>query len=52
MSTNSSFLPGFLSSSSQKGNSLVTEMNRKVEKLKSDLNVIKEKIQIIENSIQ
>ena len=43
---------GFLSSSSKKGNSLVTEMNRKVEKLKDDLQLIIQKIKVIDESIQ
>lgn len=43
---------GFLSSSSKKGNSLVTEMNRKVEKLKDDLQLIIQKIRVIDESIQ
>lgn len=43
---------GFLSSSSKKGNSLVTEMNRKVEKLKADLNLILQKIAVIDESMK
>ena len=43
---------GFLSSSSKKGNSLVTEMNRKVEKLKDELTLITKKIEVIDESIQ
>lgn len=39
---------GFLNSSSKKGNSLVNEMNRKVEKLKSELQLIVEKIKVID----
>lgn len=42
---------GFLSSTSQKGNNLMIEMNRKVEKLKADLVLIKKKIEIIDESI-
>ena len=42
---------GFLSSSSKKGNSLVVEMKRKVEKLKSDLELICQKIAVIDESI-
>lgn len=42
---------GFLTSASQKGNSLVNEMNRKVEKLKADLELILEKIHVIDESI-
>lgn len=34
----------FLTSSSKKGNSLIDEMNRKVEKLRDELNLTKEKI--------
>lgn len=34
----------FLSSSSKKGNSLIDELNRKVEKLRDELNLTKEKI--------
>lgn len=41
---------GFLNSSSKKGNSLVTEMNRKVEKLKADLALIIQKIEVLDNS--
>lgn len=43
---------GFLNSSSKKGNSLVTEMKRKVEKLKNDLALIAKKIEVINESIQ
>ena len=42
---------GFLSSSSKKGNSLVIEMKRKVEKLKADLELICQKIAVIDESI-
>lgn len=42
---------GFLTSSSKKGNSLVNEMNKKVEKLKDDLNLLREKIKAIEEEI-
>ena len=42
---------GFLNSASKKGNSLVLEMNRKVEKLKSDLDLILKKIEVIDESI-
>ncbi|WP_071147110.1 DUF349 domain-containing protein [Bacteroides ihuae] len=41
---------GFLSSSSQKGNSLLTEINRKVEKLKADLELTLQKIHVIDES--
>jgi hypothetical protein len=43
---------GFLTSSSKKGNSLVSEMNRKVEKLKADLDLVSQKIKVIEDSIK
>ena len=39
---------GFLSSASKKGNSLVAEMNRKVEKLKNELQLILDKIKVID----
>jgi len=39
---------GFLSASSKKGNSLIEEMNRKIQKLKDDLQLIKEKIKAID----
>ena len=39
---------GFLNAASKKGNSLVEEMNRKVEKLKEDLKLVKEKIKAID----
>ena len=41
---------GFLTSSSKKGNSLVTELNRKIEKLKNDLELISQKIAIIDEA--
>lgn len=43
---------GFLTSSSKKGNSLVIEMNRKVEKLKADLALIVQKIEVIDESMK
>ena len=43
---------GFLTSSSKKGNSLVTEMNRKIEKLKTDLDLITQKIAVIDESLK
>jgi len=43
---------GFLSSSSKKGSSLLTELNRKVEKLKADLELIQQKIKLIDQSIK
>ena len=39
---------GFLSASSKKGNSLIDEMNRKVQKLKDDMNLVREKIKAID----
>ena len=39
---------GFLNAASKKGNCLVEEMNRKVEKLKEDLKLVKEKIKAID----
>ena len=39
---------GFLSASSKKGSSLIDEMNRKVQKLKDDIQLVKEKIQAID----
>ena len=40
---------GFLSASSKKGNSLIDEMNRKVQKLKDDMQLVLEKIKAIDN---
>ncbi|MFW5608685.1 MAG: DUF349 domain-containing protein [Prevotella pectinovora] len=40
---------GFLNASSKKGNSLIDEMNRKVQKLKDDLELIKQKIKVIDS---
>ena len=39
---------GFLNASSKKGNSLVDEMNRRVGKLKDDLELIRQKIKAID----
>ena len=39
---------GFLNASSKKGNSLIDEMNRKVQKLKDEVNLVKEKIKAID----
>lgn len=39
---------GFLNASSKKGNSLIDEMNRKVQKLKDDLELVKQKIKAID----
>ncbi len=43
---------GFLNASSKKGNSLLTEINRKIEKLKADIALVNEKIKVIDESIQ
>ncbi|ADV43270.1 DUF349 domain-containing protein [Bacteroides helcogenes] len=43
---------GFLTASSKKGNSLLTEINRKVEKLKADIELVKEKIKVIDENIK
>ena len=43
---------GFLNASSKKGNSLLTELNRKVEKLKNDIELVKQKIKVIDESIK
>lgn len=42
---------GFLTSSSKKGNSLVTEITRKVEKLKADLELVAQKIKVVDESL-
>ena len=42
---------GFLSSSSKKGNSLVNEINRKVERLKGELELVLKKIDVIDKSL-
>ncbi len=39
---------GFLNASSQKGSSLIDEMNRKVQKLKDDMALVKDKIKAID----
>jgi len=39
---------GFLNAASKKGNSLIDEMNRKVQKLKDDMNLVYEKIKAID----
>ena len=39
---------GFLNASSKKGNSLIDEMNRKVQKLKDDLELVRQKIKAID----
>ena len=43
---------GFLNASSKKGNSLLSEINRKVEKLKADIELVKEKIKVVDENIQ
>lgn len=43
---------GFLTASSKKGSSLLTELNRKVEKLKADIELVKQKISVIDEQIQ
>ena len=42
---------GFLTSSSKKGNSLVSEITRKVDKLKADLELLEQQIRLIEESM-
>ena len=39
---------GFLNISSKKGNSLIEEMNRKVQKLRDDLGLVRDKIKAID----
>lgn len=39
---------GFLNASSKKGNSLIDEMNRKVQKLRDDLELVRQKIKTID----
>ncbi|MEG1586105.1 MAG: DUF349 domain-containing protein [Bacteroidales bacterium] len=43
---------GFLSSSSKGGNALVKEMERKIEKLKEDMNIIAQKIDVIDENLK
>lgn len=43
---------GFLTSASKKGSSLVNEMNRKVDKLRADLELILKKIEVIDQSMK
>ncbi len=43
---------GFLTSSSKKGSSLLTELNRKVDKLKGDLELVQQKIKLIDESLK
>lgn len=40
---------GFLNASSKKGNSLIDEMNRKVQKLRDDLELVRQKIKAIDS---
>lgn len=42
---------GFLSSSSKKGNSLVNDISRKIERLKNDLSLTLKKIEIIDENL-
>ena len=43
---------GFLNSSSQKGSSLVTEINRKIERLRADLSLVQKKIEAIDEALR
>lgn len=43
---------GFLSSSSKKGNNLVTDITRKIERLKADLNLVTKKIAAIDETLR
>lgn len=43
---------GFLSSSSKKGNNLVTDITRKIERLKGDLDLVTKKIAAIDESLR
>lgn len=43
---------GFLTSTSKKGSNLLTELNRKVDKLKADLELASQKIKVIDESIK
>lgn len=43
---------GFLTSSSKKGNNLLNEINRKVEKLKDDIDLVKEKVKVIDENLK
>ena len=43
---------GFLTAKSKKGNSLVDEMNRKVEKLKDDMQLVRQKMKAIDQQEQ
>ena len=43
---------GFLSSSSKKGNNLVTDITRKIERLKTDLDLVSKKIAAIDEALK
>lgn len=43
---------GFLTATSKKGNSLVNEINRKVEKLKADIELVKEKLKVLDENLR
>lgn len=43
---------GFLNASSKKGNSLLNELNRKVDKLKADIELVKEKIRLLDENMK
>ncbi len=43
---------GFLNTTSKKGNNLLTELNRKIEKLKADLELVTDKIKVIDDSLR
>ena len=42
---------GFLTTSSRKGNNLVNEINRKVDRLKAELKLLEEQINLLDNSM-
>lgn len=42
---------GFLTTSSKKGNNLVNEINRKVDRLKAELKLLEEQINLLDNSM-
>lgn len=43
---------GFLNASSKKGSSLLNELNRKVDKLKADIELVKQKIKVIDDNLK
>lgn len=43
---------GFLNSSSKKGNTLVADITRKIERLKKDMELVQDKIKAIDNSLK